>query len=402
VVRLGRDMINEEPRSVEFPVMRVSQPIGDFYVGKISAKDLIDISWFDVRRLKGDDDLDDYLGVQRKVSPKRVEEIARYVRLPDASFPTAVVLAVEGRSVELTKICEEDVPGIFYRMRLTNNPGGFDEADTVLFRGIARVLDGQHRIRGLQASDIDKHNFDVNVCIFVDADIADQASIFATVNIAQTKVNRSLVYDLLSYSTSRSPERTCHTVTVLLDQTEKSPFFRRIKRLGVATEGRFGEVITQATVVKALLPYITDDVLRDREIGKTTGFWRAAGHFNPDKLIFRDWFVEEQDGLIADQLMHYFEAVRRKWPDQWDNPPQGNILVRTNGFRAFMALLRPMYNHLKSHSGAFVKMTEFSEMFEPISIDGEKINSKNYLPGSSGERALFKDLLDSSGLSDYA
>lgn len=394
-------MINEELRSVEFPVMRVSQPIGEFYVGTISAKDLIDISWFDVRRLKGDDDLDDYLGVQRKVSPKRVEEIARYVRLPDASFPTAVVLAVEGRSVELTKICEGDAPNVFYRMKLTNNPGGFDEADTVLFRGIARVLDGQHRIRGLQASDIDKNNFDVNVCIFVDADIADQASIFATVNIAQTKVNRSLVYDLLSYSESRSPERACHTVTVLLDQTEKSPFFRRIKRLGVATEGRFGEVITQATVVKALLPYITDDVLRDREIGKTTGFWRSAGHYNPDKLIFREWFIEEKDGLIADQVMHYFEAVRRKWPNQWDNPEQGNIVVRTNGFRAFMALLRPMYNHLKSHNGDFVKMADFYELFDPISIQGEDINSKKYLPGSSGERALFRDLLEASGLSDY-
>jgi len=34
-------------------------------------------------------------------------------------------------------------------------------------------------------------DFDVNVSIFVDADIADQATVFATVNLAQTKVTEA-------------------------------------------------------------------------------------------------------------------------------------------------------------------------------------------------------------------
>ncbi|GGB66022.1 hypothetical protein GCM10007417_02170 [Glycocaulis alkaliphilus] len=394
-------MINESPRSVSFDVMKVSQPIGDFFIGKMSAKELIDISWFDVRKKIGNDDLDEYLGIQRTVNTKRVEEIARYVRLPDATFPTAVVLAVEGRTVALDEICKSDSPGSFYKMTLTNVPGDHLDANTVLFRGIARVLDGQHRIRGLQESDINKEEFDVNVCIFVDADIADQAGIFATVNLAQTKVNKSLVYDLLSYSKSRSPEKSCHTVTVLLDSTEKSPFYKRIKRLGVATDGRFGEVLTQATVVQALLPLLTKDIIRDREIGKTTGHWSAAGPYDPDLLIFRRWFFEEKDGLIADQIMHYFEAVRRHWQRQWDDPQPGEILVRSNGFRALMSLMRPMYNALKSHEGDFVKMSSFYEIIKNIDIDGDAINSRNYLPGTGGERSLFKDFLRASGLADY-
>jgi hypothetical protein len=57
---------------------------------------------------------------------------------------------------------------------------------------------------------------------------------------------------------------------------EQSPFKNRIKRLGVATDGRFGETLSQATVVKGILPYISDDPLEDRDRGKRFGFWDPA------------------------------------------------------------------------------------------------------------------------------
>ena len=68
-------MIEESNREITFPVMRVTQPIGDFFVGKMSAKDLVDISWFDIRHLAGNLELDEYLGIQRSVSGDRVREI---------------------------------------------------------------------------------------------------------------------------------------------------------------------------------------------------------------------------------------------------------------------------------------------------------------------------------------
>jgi DGQHR domain-containing protein len=393
-------MISESELQTSFPVMKVTQPIGSFYIGKMKADDLIKISWFDIRQLAGDSDLDKYLGIQRKVSDKRVKEIAQYVRLSDATFPTAVILAVEGRCASLESLNgEEDDRSDFFSMTLRNIPGGFNDDDTVLFRGIARVLDGQHRIKGLRESGADLSNFEVNVCVFVDADIADQASIFATVNLAQTKVNRSLVYDLLSYSKSRSPERTCHTVTVTLDQSERSPFYRKIKRLGVSTKGRFGEVLTQATVVQSLLPYITDNAIRDRDIGKRSGKWQKSELYNRDKLIFRHWFLEENDDQIALQLMHYFEAVRRRWPIAWDTIEVGNMLPRTNGFKAFMDFLRPAYNHLKDDD--FVRMQDFSKLFEKVDLTDADFNTERFVPGTSGQRSLFKTLMQHSNLSGF-
>ena len=394
-------MIEESEREISFPVMRVSQPIGDFFVGKMSAKDLVDISWFDIRQLAGSSELDEYLGIQRRVNSDRVREIGKYVRLADATFPTAVILAVEGKCTELEEWKgDEEQVGTFFLMKLRNQPSGIDNTDAVLFRGIARVLDGQHRISGLKESGIDLRSFDVNVCIFVDADIADQASIFATVNLAQTKVNRSLVYDLLSYSKTRSPERTCHAVTVTLDRVEKSPFYGRIKRLGVSTEGRFGEVLTQATVVRATLPYISSDVLKDRDIGKRVGRWRSDEIYDKDRLIFREWFVLDRDEEIAKQIMHYFEAVHRRWPAAWQSTNKGNMLPRTNGFRAFMSFLRPAYNLLGE--GGFVKMSKFLQLFERVELQDRDFNTHRYVPGSTGERALFRDLMEQTNLGGYS
>ena len=394
-------MTEEDRIEIRFPVIRVIQPIGEFYVGKMVAKDLVNISWFDVRRLSGDTELDEYLGIQRRVNSDRVREIGQYVGLTDATFPTAVILAVQGRCATLERL-DADIlgPDTFFLMTLRNIPGDMEDDDTVLFRGIARVLDGQHRISGLKASDVDLGTFDVNVCVFVDADIADQASIFATVNLAQTKVNRSLVYDLLSYSKARSPERTCHAVTVTLDRLEHSPFYRRIKRLGVSTDGRFGEVLTQATVVKSMLPYLSSDVLSDRDVGKRLGRWRSDERYDRRRLIFREWFVLEQDDQIAKQIMHYFEAVRRRWPKAWQSTDRGNMLPRTNGFRAFMSLLRPAYNFLGP--GGFVKMSSFLDLLEKVRLNDTDFNTQRYVPGTTGERALFRDLMEQTELGGYS
>src|SRR5882762_10468420 len=91
------------------------------------------------------------------------------------------------------------------------------------------------------------NTFQLSVSVFVDIDMEDQAYIFSTVNLAQTKVNRSLAYDLFELANSPSPQKTCHNIAVALDTITVSPFHKRIKRLGSATPGRNSETITQAT-----------------------------------------------------------------------------------------------------------------------------------------------------------
>ena len=78
---------------IRFPVSRVSQPIGDFYVGRMDARTLVRISYTEIRRfLEGTQER--IAGIQRERSERRIAEIKKYVNLEYATFPTSIILAV--------------------------------------------------------------------------------------------------------------------------------------------------------------------------------------------------------------------------------------------------------------------------------------------------------------------
>ncbi len=381
----------EDSRSITLPVLRIEQPIGIFFIGSIRAKDLVDIADFDIRRLRKEEGIDSYLGIQRELDSKRVEEIRLYVRGPDATFPTSVVLAVPDSCVQLEG--SEAPDNRFFNMTLSNRPDS-EEGEGILYRQIARVIDGQHRIEGLRG--LDSVEFDVNVSIFVGADIADQAAIFSTVNLAQTKVNRSLVYDLFELSKSRSPERTCHEVAVSLDRAPKSPFYQRIKRLGTATEGRFGETLSQATVVNGILQYICKnrlEVIRDRQIGRRGGTFPAAEPKDVRKLVLRPFFLEHNDVGIAELVWNFFEAVSIRWPVAWNASGSGRMLNRTNGFNAMMRLFRQAYLY-SADPGHMVTTDQFKQLFDKATLTDDDFNPTEFVPGTSGATRLYYVLAD--------
>lgn len=380
--------MEEQTQSIALPCIKIDQPVGTFYIASISSKVLCEITDFDVRRMVKDRDIETYLGIQRPVSDKRVKEIGEYVNTKDACFPTAVILAIDGNCATFDANSNALI--------LTNylEPEKFE--DKIHYRQIARVLDGQHRIEGLK-----NYNqggpFEVNVSIFIDIDIEDQAYIFSTVNLAQTKVNKSLVYDLFDLSKSRSPQKTCHNIAVALDKHQNSPFSGKIKRLGVATEGRFNETITQATFVKALMPYISSSPLKDRDLFLRGKQPELGKHDEILQMIFRPSFIQEKDLDIADNVWNYFDAVKTRWPDAWANTGQGFMLNKTNGFNGLMRFLRPAYLYFAS-PGQTVKTEQYLEIFKKIEIEDEYFNVSNYPPGSSGSSTLYKDLMRVSGL----
>jgi DGQHR domain-containing protein len=316
---------------------------------------------------------------------KRVDEIGRYVRTLDASFPTSVIIAVDARCAEY------DEKGKL--MTLHNYISEDPDEQPTLFRHIARVLDGQHRLAGLEAAQPETE-FQINVSLFVDIDISVQANIFATVNLAQTKVNRSLAYDLFELAKSRSPQKTCHNIAVALDQSPKGPFAGRIKRLGMSREGHFNETLTQATFVESLMRYVSKDPLVDRDIylrGKTPA---RTGKEEASQLIFRDMFIDEKDLDIAEVVFNFFSAVRERWPTAWASTEKGFMLSKTNGFRAFMRMLRPTYLRL-ARPGGVPKTSEFLTAMKQVSLSDADFNVDKFKPGTSGESALAAFLIKS-------
>jgi DGQHR domain-containing protein len=263
-------------------------------------------------------------------------------------------------------------------------------APSTMISKIARVIDGQHRIAGLAA--FKGESFDLSVTIFIEADISDQAQIFATVNLEQTKVNKSLVYDLFELAHSRSPQKTCHNIAVALDRDLKSPFYRRIRRLGMATEGRYFEPITQATFVEMLVAYISADPKADRD-AILRG--RNLSRLNADELVkfpFRNLFLDQKDIEIGTIVTNFFGAVRHKWPEAWDFKGRGGILDRTNGFRALMRFLRYAYLFVSAPGEVPSSDKFFQSCFQQIEAVDADFTLDNFPPGSAGEARLLRVL----------
>lgn len=374
--------ITDEPYEIVLPCIRVEQPMGVFFVASIDSKILREITFSDIRKMTGEREMDTYLGIQREVDPKRVKELHRYVNTVDACFPTSVILAVSEECAEFNG--EKNTITLRSHHDEQNNP--------IINRfGIAKVLDGQHRIEGLKG--LESGVFQINVSIFVDMDIANQAYLFSVVNLAQTKVRKSLVYDLFEYSRSRSPQKSAHNIAVALDQLPSSPLYHRIKRLGSATPGRKGETLTQATFVEALMELISKEPVADRDLYQRGKRPAKASAAELQRLVFRNLFIDEEDMKIADILMAFFEAVRNKWPAAWNNSEAGYILAKTNGFKGLMRLLRPAYLSLKKNE-AVPSVDDFARLLSRSKLKDESFVSTEFLPGTGGEARLFRQLQD--------
>jgi len=359
---------------ISFRCIEVRQPIGTFYVGAMDADELVDIAFVDIRHLENRE-LDEYLGIERPLNQARVKELVEYVRTVDASFPTSIIVAVESKHTTF-----DETKAVMYLPR---------EGD------VAKIIDGQHRIAGLQSMRGTK--FMVNVTIFVDMDIADQANVFATINLAQTKVSKSLVYDLYAYSKARSPQKTCHDISRLMNRRTGSPFEGRIKALGRATPGVKDETLTQAAFVDRLLPYLTENPLRDRDLLKRGEGIQPTPPERHRDLIFREMFRQQRDEDIALVLWNLFVAVRDRWPDAWQRVEAGNILNRTTGFAALMRFLRPAYNAL-GKPGAVPPTKHFVSLLSHVGLKDSDFNPDQFKPGGAGEAALARELIDGAGL----
>jgi len=354
--------------------LEVTQPIGTFYLGVIDAADLVRLSYADVRRIETERrDVETYLGIERPLSRARVAQIKDYVRTIDAAFPSSVIVAVKSEDTKY------DVNTGFLEVRNTSN--------------VAKVIDGQHRLAGLE--DYSDGKFEVIVTIFVDMDIEEQAVIFGTINLEQTRVNKSLVYDLYEYAKQRSPQKTAHNIVTLLNSEPRSPFFGKIKILGTA--GHPHETISQALFIDSLLPLMSSDPARDRDLLKRGRSPERATPAQEQVFVFRNMFLDRKDAAITRVLWNYFIAVEGKWGAYWREVKPGFVLNRTTGFRALMQFLPLAYLEL-AKPGEVPSERMFRTIFEPVTILGEEFTPDNYSPGASGQVKLRDQLKAQTGL----
>lgn len=333
-------------------LIEINQPIGSFYVGKIDSRDLIDISKV-VRRKNN-------IGTQRELQETRVKEISKYCEDPDATFPTPVVLSI--RSSEILELKESSINGIF-EMEYNNK------------LRIAEILDGQHRVEGIKAAK--EFETEMMMVIMFDLTEEEKAYVFSTINSNQKRVDKSLIYDLFDVSEERSPYKTCHEIARIMNSSENSPFYNRLKMLG-KKNGEM-EFLSQGTFVTHLLRLITNTPQEDMINIKNGKKIRENSRF-----IFRDFFANQKDGIILKILLNYFSAAAEVYEDEWHSGEY--ILTKTTGYGALIKALPVLYRDGEKQSDLSKEyfISKFKKAKELMATDGVKLTS-TYI--GSGEQA---------------
>jgi DGQHR domain-containing protein len=342
-------------------VIPVTQPIGEFYLGVLTAETLLKV--VTIRQRKPDDPE----GVQRQLSTRRIKEIALYTTDPDATFPTPIIVACDPEQVTFD-----------------NNQIEFDEDAK-----IGEVIDGQHRVEGLllakaTAGPIDA--FSLPVVFMLGLEPYEKAYVFSTINSKQTPVPRSLIYDLFDLSETRSPYKTCHEVARTLNATSKSPFFQGLKMLGKRTLPT--EYLTQGSFVTQLLKRVSKKPQSDEIAVK-----KGEPLVDDETLPFRYYWINDKDEVIVKILLNYFGAIQETFPAEWNFPSANNFVLRkTVGFVALMLAFDEVWASARAEGNASREYFATVAQGFRANLHGRALTAEQF-PSSGATAGVLRDAL---------
>ncbi len=292
---------------IQLKYIEVTQPIGTFYITVMKAIDVARVTDIQPRKSSA-------VAVQREESKKRIKEIADYCSDADATFPTPIIISIYSEAAVVL-------------------------GDLISFEPnekIGEIIDGQHRVRGIiESNKIER--FQLPVIMMFNLTDEEKAYVFSIINSKQTKVSMSLIYDLFALAENRSPFKTAHEIARGFNKDEESPLFNRLKMLGRKEENQFLASLSQGTFVKYLLELISknpDDDTRRIKNGEPLS--------KDNSLIFRQYFIDENDKVIYKILLNLLIGVQRAFPGEWDNP-KDYILSKSIGFGAIVKSLPVLY-----------------------------------------------------------
>lgn len=341
-------------------LIKVEQPIGTFYCGKMYSNDLRSLYKPNNR------DLND--GIQRRLKDERLKSIASFCDDPDATFPTPIIISINDNNHSKLERVNDDV----YMYEIDNSTP------------CAEILDGQHRLFGILKTD---KNMELPIVIMFNLTEEEKAYVFSTINSNQQKVDRSLIYDLFELSETRSPYKTCHELARLFNSTPTSPFYKRLKML----ENRDSkyESLSQGTFVTYVSKLISDNPQQDYIDIKNKVHLKDY-----ESCPLRYYFIRNKDEVIYLVLSNCFIAAKKVFDVEWNNP-QDYILTKTTGFGGIVKFLKRVLPIILKTT---CDLTEefFIKVFEKFKIllkqSSLTLKSKDFISGEMSEKKI-ADLL---------
>lgn len=306
---------------IELTAFKVSQPLGDFYLTKIPAEELLKITYSsELRPVEGNiSDEIKFTGTQRAKKNDKLNQIGRYIDSVESAFPNSIILAanykLDGHVVDNEELKWKIVKGE-------------DELYKIIIptrEKLASIVDGQHRLEGFRyAKNSERLTTELVCSIYFDLPLPYQAYLFSTINHNQTPVSKSLSYILYGYNLEDetpeawSPEKLAVYISRQLNSDPKSPFFKRIKvapqidKILLENSGNSWAIST-ATIVEGILALITTSPQRDRdELAKVSikdGRKRIILSKFEDDSPLRKFYLKDNDIVIRKSVKNFYEVI---------------------------------------------------------------------------------------------
>lgn len=374
----------------------VSQNQQEFLVGVFSIGQILGFTQYTKRIIRAYDEKNEPIyndEIQRILEPTRAEKIADFlINDPEATFPTNLVFHIPSQV-----IVGQTKHASFLELELSQKVyEGLKDAKKDPKKGnvYITIIDGQHRLKGIEVAIDRLHTLidnavqtlnknpnskvsqerveyltqrlqsllkiDLVVSFFIDKALEYQAMIFSTINRTQKRVSESLVYSLFGLTTEDSPQKTALQIVISLNSNKKSPFYNRIKLYGGEYEKNQSPPLSQATMVKSIINYISEsarEAENDRFVKRKQLFKRSLG--STKNLPFRNYYAANEDTKISDLFYYFFDAVKDTFKDQegnsyWDFDPDtmkpSNILHTTVGYTALLRTLADILVELNENN----------------------------------------------------
>ena len=340
---------------LELATLKVTQPLGEFFVISISAKDLLAVTFSEP--LKYVDNLGkvQVQGSQRSKNEKRLKEIATYIESVEMAFPNSIILGANYTQNGLVSKDKNERWTISYNEKCKSYK-------MIIPKGIplAAIIDGQHRLNAFSYVEKTERFDDLQLLCSVYFDLPNsyQAFLFATINSNQKKVDRSLALEQFGYNVDDEPEKawTPEKFAVFLSRklnvdAEKSPFYQHIKVAPLNSDVLFPEgikskwVVSTATIVDGIDSLITTNAKRDRIImqqaGVFTGRSRSMIKDIKDVSPLRKFFIDGNDQTIYDVITNFFKSFDLLY---WSSFNDKSYIFKTVGVQAAFDILKMILN----------------------------------------------------------
>ena len=356
-----------ENKFLKIPVISISQKNKNFYLAKMPAQFLIDTytvepAEYNVEkeaaragtfpeyaeyigeRLKEERELAVSKKYERLEKKERVEEIAEFLNKDEhALFPNTIIVTCElintsldyesGREADVFKLLGETATTLSF-LEEPKEPGEQTFLYVPYKKKSILIIDGQHRLRGLEEAEHDvTNNYEILVSFIVGFSWSVVAKLFYTINYTQKAVNKSLLYHLTGEFSPELDEITfMHETVRALNEVRQSPLFKRIKMLGTVDYSLPAEDRKKMTISQAfLIDYLRSTISES-----------AIDRIYPPIFLYYYQRREKWSVEIVRFLMKYFEAIKESRRNDWDNP-DGSIICNTLGVGAFIRILHFLF-----------------------------------------------------------